>query len=105
LNASVAWNTADLAQQAIAIGSIATTIGSPWLDAQAAIAGAKSAWWIASGSPDLLTQTAVSNSADSAYQTTVNAAFITWAVNTTAAEKAYWIADANGQHTWYAGGE
>jgi hypothetical protein len=89
------WRGADYGASAGAIGSIDTAMELPWTGYLADKAAAVAAWWTSDERDNFLALAAATNAAETAYQTTVNAAFTTWAPNTAAAETTFTIADAN----------
>jgi hypothetical protein len=92
------WRGADYGANATAIASIDTAMGLPWTEYQSDKAAALAAWWTSDERDNFLALSAATNTAETTYQTTVNAAFTTWATNTAAAEKTFVIADANNQY-------
>lgn len=89
------FRTADYAQTASAVASIDTAMGLPWTEYQAALAAAKSQWWLDDEHDNFLALAAAMNAAETTYQTTVNGHFLTWVSITAAAELAFVTAEAN----------
>ncbi len=101
-NALAAYRSADYAESADAIATIESDVNIPWTQYQTDLAVATAAWWENTEEADFLALTTASNSAETAYQTSVNTDFTTRAANTALAEKTFAIAAANCEHTWFA---
>jgi hypothetical protein len=97
-NALANFRTADYAQTVTAIAGIHTAIDLPWTDYQADLAAALSTWWIGSEKANFLGLAGAVNAAETAFQTTVNAAFLDWTSDTAASERAYVTAQANADY-------
>jgi hypothetical protein len=98
-NALADFRTADYAQTASAVAGIHTAINLPWTDYQADLAAALSTWWVNAERGNFLALAGAVNAAETAYQTTVNAAFLAWASGTAAAERAFVTAQANADYS------
>jgi hypothetical protein len=89
------YTTADYAETVSSVAGIDTAINLPWTNYQADLAAALSAWWVNTERANYLAWAGAINSAETVYQTTVNAAFLAWANSMALAERNVVMGAAN----------
>ena len=83
------YQQASGAAKGTSISSLATTVNLPWMDWQSQQATLKADWFVSDGKEIFLALGAEVNSADLAYQSSVNTLYLAWLTATANATKVY----------------